>query len=189
MSQKTLIEKIAQDASNTVAEIKSKGATEIEVIQRETERMIAELNKSQNIALEKKKAQMELVAISRAKQTGNISIQSAKRDCINEIFDEVCKELEEQSADEYVTFFKKHAVDTVPKTVEVVKIHAPAKRREETGKILESLGLTGEIVADSDIKAGLVVYAKDGVYDVTLGRLMGERRADLEMLVVSKVMS
>jgi vacuolar-type H+-ATPase subunit E/Vma4 len=189
MSQNSLIEKIKKDAAQAVEEIKSAGSASLESIQREIEAEVNELTKSHTNALEKTKAQMELVAISKAKQAGNIAIQSAKRNMINAIFSEVVADLEGQDSATYVAFFKKYAQEIVPQNVEIAHVHAAAKRVTETEEVLKSLGLVGEVKADSAIKAGFVLHAKDGVYDVTLARLMNERRNELEMVIVNAVMS
>ena len=189
MSQNTLIEKINTDAAKAVEEIKTQGAAQVAAIVSEIEAEVAELVKTYGVSLEKAKNQMELVAVSRAKQSGNIAVQSAKRTQIDAIFSEVTKSLEEQDSDKYVAFFLKYVSEIVPKDAEVEHVHAPAKRKEETEKILAQTGLTGEVKTDAAFKAGLVVRTKDGVYDATLSRLMNERRDELEMVVVNKVMA
>ncbi|MCA9360851.1 hypothetical protein KC730_03090, partial [Candidatus Kaiserbacteria bacterium] len=183
------IEKIKNDAAKTVAEIKSTGATEVESIQREIEAEVAELVKTHASTLEKTKAQMELVAVSKAKQAGNIAVQSAKRAQIDAIFNAVAEDLQSHSPDEYVAFFQKYVTEIVPKDAEVDHVQAPAKREEETNKILKGAGFAGVVKADPVIKAGLVIHTKDGVYDVTLARLMNEKRDELEMIIVNQVMA
>ena len=189
MSQNTLIEKIKNDATKTVADIKAKGTTEVESIQREIETAVAELTKSRTVALEKKKAHLELVAVSKAKQAGNIAVQSAKRAQIDAIFNEIAKDLQEQSSAEYVALFSRYVADIVPKDAVVEKVHAPVTREEETKQILKATGFTGDMETSQAIKAGLVLYTKDGVYDVTLARLMNEQRSELEMVVINQVMA
>jgi len=189
MSGITLIEKIKKDAAITVAEIKSAGATEVESIQREIEAEVAELKKNYLVTLEKTKAHMELVAISKAKQSGNIAVQSTKRAHIDAVFNAVMEDLQDQSSDDYATFFKKFVEEIVPKKLEVVRVDAPAHRIKETEKILKDSGFTCEVKASSAIKAGLVIHSKDGIYDVTLVRLMSEKRPELEMIVVNQAMS
>lgn len=187
MSQNSLIEKIKHDAAQAVEEIKSAGLTSLESIQREIEAEVAELGKIHAAALEKTKSQMELVAISKAKQAGNIAIQSAKRTQIDAILLAVLTDLETQDSVSYVSFFVKHGGEIIPKGVVVNHIHAPVNRVSETEEILKSLGLSGEVKTDPAIKAGFVLHAQDGVYDVTLARLMNERRNDLEMTIVNTV--
>jgi vacuolar-type H+-ATPase subunit E/Vma4 len=189
MSEITLIEKIKNDAAKTVEEIKSTAATEVESIQREVQAEITELDKTYAIALEKAKDQQELVAVSRANQAGNIAIQRAKRNQINAIFSAVVRDIESKSTSEYIDFFIKHAREILPEEVEIDYVQASSERGDETKEILQKLGSSGEIKTDSTIKAGLVIYAKDGVYDITLTRLMNERRNELEMVIVNKVMS
>tara|TARA_B100001989_G_C24446685_1_gene416815 strand:- start:271 stop:840 length:570 start_codon:yes stop_codon:yes gene_type:complete len=187
MSQNTLIEKIKNDAASAVEEIKAANAAEVSDIQSGIEAEVAELTKAHEAALEKKKAQMELVAVSKAKQAGNIALQTAKRKEIDEIFSAVEAELAEQAEADYVKLFAKYVSEIVPKKAEVKHVHAPKSREDETSKILKEAGLSGEVKADGEFKAGLVVKTEDGVYDITLERLMTEKRAELEMVVVNKV--
>lgn len=187
MSQNSLIEKIKNDAAKAVEEIKAQGAADIESIKQATETEVAELKKTHDANLEKKKAHMELVAVSKAKQAGNIAVQTAKREQINSIFSAVSEELAGQEADAYVKFFTKFVKESVPEKAEVTKVLAPKSRIEETEKVLKEAGLTGDVKADNSITAGLVVATKDGVYDVTLERLMNDRRAELEMVIANQV--
>ena len=187
MSQNTLIEKIKQDAANAVAEINSTGAADVLAIEHETATEVASLQKAHKVSVAKKQAQAELVAVSRAKQAGKIAVQQAKRNQIDAIFTAVISELEGQSTDEYVAFFQKYTAEFLPKAVEVKVVNTPEARVAETKQIMTNLNLTGEVKADNTIKAGLVVEATDGVYDVTLGRLMNEKRAELEVKVVNQV--
>ena len=188
MSQNTLIEKIKDEAAKAVSDIASTGATKVENIQRETEAAVTELKNERAALLQKKEAQMELVAIAKAKQAAKIASQQTKRDQVNALFSEVHEELEGQSADSYTAFFLKYAKETLPSGIIAAEVEAPAGRLEETKSILSSLGLTPEVKAKTGLKAGLVVKTKEGVYDLTLDRLMGEKRADLEMKVVTKAM-
>lgn len=187
MSQNSLIEKIKKDAATTVAEIKANTATEVESIQREIEAGVAKLKKEHESALEKEKSHMELVAVSKAKQSGNIALQRAKREQIDAIFSAVANDLQDQPSGEYVAFFQKYADEIMPDKVEVDCIHAPKGKEEETKDLMKALKLDGDVKSDTSIKAGMVVYAKDGVYDITLERLMNEKRAELEMVVVNTV--
>lgn len=189
MSQNTLIEKIKQDAAAKITEIKATETAEVECVQRETDAAIAILTNAHAVALKKKQSQMELVLISQAKQAGNINLQTTKRKHIDSIFDEVKTGLESQSDDEYVAFFQKYVQEIIPKGIVVKVVHIPATRQDATKNIMSNLSLSGEIIPTAGIKAGLIIHAEDGVYDVTLDRLMSEKRAELEMIVVNKVMS
>ncbi len=189
MSEITLIEKIKQDAATAVAEVKTAGAAEVEGVQRETQAAIDALVESESAALKKQQEQMELVAVSRAKQAGKIALQQAKRNQINQLFSELETELTEQSSDDYVAFFAKYAAQMLPKQVEVTVVEAPANRQAETKQVLDKLSIGGEVESCPSLKAGLIVYTKDGVYDATLARMMSEKRAALEMMIVNKVMA
>ena len=187
MSQNSLIEKIKDDAAKAVEEIKTAGSAEVEKIQREIEAEVVELQKSHRANLEKTKKQMELVALSKAKQSGSIAVQSAKRAQIDSIFSSVIDDLQNQDAAAYVAFFSGYVKEIVPAGVEVKSVSAPKARLAETEEIIKTAGLAGTVNAESAIKAGLVIYTSDGVYDVTLARLMNERRNELEMIIVNAV--
>jgi vacuolar-type H+-ATPase subunit E/Vma4 len=189
MSQTTLIEKIKNDAQQEVAEIQAESATAVAAIQSETEAEVANLQAAHEATLEKQKEQLERVTLAKAKQAGNIAVQSAKRSQIDSILDAVKAELVEQTADDYVKFFNGHLSQVVPKNVEVESVSAPTGRTEETNQLLTAAGLTGTVVTDPGIEAGLMIQAKDGVYDVTLARLLADKRPDLEALILQQVMS
>lgn len=189
MSEITLIEKIEQDAATAVAEINAAGESVVKDIQRETQAEIDGLNEVHSVQLKKQKEHLELVAVSRAKQAGNIAVQQIKRDQIEALFIELEEELVNQSPEEYVSFFQKQAETLVDKGVKVVSVQAPENRQSETAKVLAALGLTGEVVVGASIRAGFIVFAEEGVFDVTLDRLIKERRAELEMVIIKKVMA
>lgn len=188
MSHNTLIEKINADVAAEVAKIKEAGQTEIVAVERETEKQLETIRSVHKAALEKKLAQRELVAVSKAKQTSKIALQTAKREEIDGLFTEVASELSGAALPEYVQLFSKYAADIIPPSVDVVSVQAPEERLNETIEILKARGLSGEVTVAPRIAAGFVLYAKDGVYDVTLDRIMSEVRAGLEMEVVKKVM-
>ncbi len=188
MSENTLTTKIIADTEVKVAEIKSATQTKVEAIQRETDSQVAALTEAHKALQKKKLDQMELVAVSRAKQDGHIAVQTAKRKQIDAIFVELKAQLVDKSADEYVTFFTNYAKEVIGGDVAVESVEAPAKREEETQKILSALNLSGEINTNNVISAGLIIRTKDGVYDITLERMLSGRRSELEMEVVQKVM-
>ena len=187
MSDITLIEKIKQDAALEVAEIKAEGDAKVEAVRRETDAAVTARKEAHSAALKKELAQAELVAVSKAKQAAKIALQSAKREEIDNAFVAVTEDIAGASAAEYVAFFAKYAAAIVPKDAAVKRVAAPAARTAETTDILKELGLSGEVVADARIKAGLMITASDGVYDVTLARLINDKRAELEMEIVEKV--
>ena len=188
MSENTLVAKIIADTKAVVDEIKSAGQSEVEAIQRETEEKISAQAESHKVAQQKKHDQMELVAVSRAKQEGHIAVQTAKRKQIDAIFNELQDELINQPTDKYVAFFTKYAKEVVDDGVSAVAVKAPAKRETETKQILSALNLSGEVTTNNDIKAGFILRTEGGVYDVTLERMLSGRRSELEMEVVKQVM-
>ncbi len=189
MSQATLIEKIKADAALEVAAIKAAGAVQVEAIVRETEAALASLRSAHHAVEEKKLAQLELAAVARAKQAGKLAVQAAKRTAIDELFADVEQALIKLSAEEYVATFAKHAAAVIPAGVTVTAVRAPQDRLAETKQILAAQGIVGDISPDDTIKAGFMLHATDGAYDVTLTRLLDERRTALEMEVMTAVMS
>lgn len=187
MSDVTLIEKIKQDAAAEVAAIKAEGDAKVEAVRRETDAAMAARKEAHATALQKQLSQIELVAVSKAKQSAKIALQSAKREEINALFATVAEELATAPTAEYVAFFAAYAKTIVPAGITAVRATAPAARTAETAEILQQLGLTAEVVADTRLTAGLMITAADGVYDVTLTRLMNEKRAELEMEIVKQV--
>lgn len=187
MSQNTLIEKIQQNAQAEVDVIVTAQLAEVARIESETEKSIANLRQAHAEALKKKKAQVELVAISRAKQAGNIALQAAKRSAIDAIFDTAFAELRSLEPASYVAFYTKRCQATVPRDAEVEVVLAPAERQTETQQILAASGLSGAVTVDKTVDAGLIVKTTSGVYDISLNRLFSQQRPDLEMMVVNKV--
>lgn len=189
MSQNALIEKIEADAKEAIDKVKSNQSAAIADIEKDTQAQIAELEVAHQKQLEKKLAHLELVAVSRAKQSANIAIQSAKRTQIDEVFEDVASELVALPSNEYVKFFSARVAEVVPKDCAVTAVNAPEKREQETAEILKQNNLEGKVVADKSVNAGLIIHTKDGVYDVTLNRLFAEHKADMEMDVVAVLSS
>ena len=187
MSENALVAKIKHDTKEVVADIVAAGEAEVAVIKRETEEKRAALRAAHQTSLQKQHAQLELVTVSRAKQAAKIAVQEAKRTEIDALFAAVEAKLIAQPADTYVAYFTKLVADAVPADASISAVHAPAAREAETKQILGDNSLAGEIVADNTITAGVVVHTNDGVYDLTLTRLMGELRPELEMEVVARV--
>jgi len=189
MSENTLVAKIKADTDAQVAEIQATNKVEVAAIEQETADKLSALKEAHEVAVKKQHDQLELVAISRAKQSGKIASQQAKRNQINSIFAEVKADLIAQSSDTYVAYFAKQVVVSVPKDIVVTSVLAPANREAETKQILEQCGITGVVTANAGIKAGLLIKTAEGVYDITLDRLINEQQAELEMEMVAKVMA
>ncbi len=187
MSNNTLVAKIKADAEAKAAELKKAAEAEVSTIQKETEAKLAVMREEHESALMKQNKHLELVVTSRAKQAGKISLQQAKRSQIDAIFAEVVDDLVNQPAESYVAYFTKMVKEIVPTDSQVTKILSPAKRLEESKKIISQSGLNGEVSEDGAIMAGLVIETADGVYDVTLDRLLSEQRSEIEMEIVKEV--
>lgn len=187
MSHNTLLEKIKADVAAEVAQVQEAGRVAVAAIERETEAQLRTMRAAHQAALDKKLAQLELVAISKAKQAGKLAEQTAKREAIDALFAAVETELTTLPAAEYEALFTQYATRIVPRDVVVVKVVAPQGRTTETEAVLKARGLQGAIEESAASKAGFMLYTKDGVYDVTLARIMSDARAELEMRVVAAV--
>lgn len=190
MSHNTLIEKIETDVQAAIADITAKQAAAVSVIERETDAKIAALESAHAVQLEKTLAHTELVAVSRAKQSANIAIQRAKREAIDTVIHEVMHSMTTLEADEYVAFYTaalKAAIGDAD--VDAVRVISAPGRSDETEKILKAVHLKAAVEEDKSVVSGVIVHAQDGVYDVTLGRLFAEKRAEMEMDVTKALTS
>lgn len=189
MSHNTLLEKIQADAAAEVKKIKQVGQAQVQAFMSETETILKSERSAHHDTFTRELAQQELVEISKAKQQARISVQRAKREEIDALFNSVSKLITSKESHEYVTFFTKYATSVVPKQVSVTTVHAPTNRIKETADVLQAVGLSGTVATNDTITAGFIIEATDGVYDVTLERLLTEGRTELEMEIIKKVLS
>lgn len=187
MSESTLIAKIKAEAVASVATIKAENEVALSKLAHDFDARISAMKAEHDLMLKKKLAQMELVALSKAKQEANIKLQQAKRDEVDALFSAVKDRLLMQPAGDYVTFFSTHVKRLVPNDLGNVTIRTAEKRLSEAKEIISILGINGEIRTDYAITAGMIIESEDGVYDVTLDRLMEERRPELEMRVLDSL--
>lgn len=186
MSEHPLIKKIIADSEVQIAQLNADADAELAMIASDAETKISNARSAAAAQLEKEKQQLLLVAKSKAKQTSNIALQTAKRKQIDLVFSEVFKDLTQQSDSDYIAFFTKHALALLPKKVEAIKVEAPENRLSETAKILEAAGVK-TVPVPGKVTAGFIVHTNDGVYDVSFDRLFTEKRAELEMAIVGKI--
>jgi vacuolar-type H+-ATPase subunit E/Vma4 len=185
-----LVQKITADTQSRVDEVHTHAKAEVADIEHETQKQIETLQTEAKLQLKKKTHQQELVGVSKARQAANIARQTAKRNAVDTAFATAFSELSSLSSDEYVAFFTKHVEAVVPKGSEATKVFAPEKRADETKAIMKAaLDATVEVTPTAASKAGLIVETADGVFDITLERLMSEKRSSLEIEVVNEVMS
>jgi vacuolar-type H+-ATPase subunit E/Vma4 len=187
MSATSLTDKILADAETEVASIKDVALQETQRLQQQTEDAVNALRKEHDAKVKKAQAQIELVARSKAKQVGHIALQRAKRRAVDEIFQALETELIGQTSETYVTFFGRYASTVLGAVTDIVRVEAPKNRLTETKQILDNLGLVAEIIPQDSVLAGFILYARDGVYDVTLRRLLEEKKLDLEMEIARQV--
>lgn len=188
MAENALIEKITADAAAEAARIAAAVEEEVAAVDAATERERARLTDRAAAALAKERQHHEVVALSRARQEGNIRLQAAKRAAVDRCFAQVFDELAAQPSERYVAAFSALAKDALPEGVAVTNVLAPAARLEDTRAIMSSLSVSAPIETTDRSVAGLMVYTDDGVYDLTLERLFAEARPRLEPTVIAQIL-
>lgn len=181
----SLIQKITTDADAQVATIVADADTAVAEVQAETERVIQELQSDAKAQLQKKKDHLALVATAKAEQAAKIALQAAKRESIDALFSKVEAELLAESGAAYVARYTNRAQAVLPAGVEILSVLAPAGKATETKEILTALGSTVDPTESASVRAGLIITAKDGVYDVSFDRMLSEARPGLEMELVN----
>ena len=189
MSESTLVDKIKLEATIEVEALEKAAQAEIDQLLLEKERQLTAMREVHETMKEKTLSQLKLVAISKAKQAGKIALQRAKRTQMDDLFATVKKDLQQLSSPDYVAFFARHLAMEVSSGTTIEVVQAPATRLEETKQILAKQGLVGNIIAKEHLRAGLMIYATDGVYDVTLDRILGEKQANIEIVVMKALQS
>lgn len=184
-----LVEKINAEIEAKIKEIEAETESKLAKIKAEGESRMADLALSSQDRVKKQKDQLERVTTSKVRQDGHIAVQTTKRDALDSFFAEAFTSLVEEGKDEYVNRFTALGKETLPKELKVVSVECPAQREEETEDILKELGLDSKVESNPTIKAGLIIVAEDGVFDLTLDRLFKERRPMLEMNVMEKINS
>lgn len=184
-----LVEKINVETEAKIKAIEAETDKKIEEIKTESEKQIADLVLLSQERVKKQKDQIERVATSRARQSGNIAVQTAKREVLDSLFDEMFSSLVKEPKDEYVKRYVTIGKETLPEVLKIVSVECPSGREGETNEILKELNFDSKIVINPSIKAGLIVIAEDGVFDLTLDRLFMERRPVLEMKVMETLKS
>ena len=187
MAVNALTEKIAADAATRVAEISARADAEVAAIEAARERELTALREAAAKHREREHAQRERVALSRARQAGNLRVQEAKRVGLDDLFATVFAELRDQPSERYVAAFQNLAAAALPEQVSVTSVRAPGARAAETAAILSALAIDAPVVADDRISAGLMIEATDGVYDCTLDRHFAQARPELEAVVAKQV--
>jgi|GEM_PF-582964 len=189
-SENVLVQKITATTQSRIDAIHAQAKAEVADIERETQAHLEAMRAQASVVLRKKQAQQELVGVSKARQAANIRLQSAKRTAIDAAFASAFTELTEMSSDEYVSFFTKHVSEVVAKDSDISHVHSPKNRVDETTAVIKSaLGSSAEVIPTDNVHAGLIIETANGVFDVTLARLMSEKRPALEIVVVNEVMA
>ncbi len=180
----SLTTKITNDADAQIATIVAAVAVSVAAVETETKRVITDLQRDAEVQLTKKKAHQELVATAKANQSAKIALAAAKRTAIDGLFEQVATTVLAESGAEYVARYTKRVQAVLPAGVEVFSVQSPADKADETKDILTALGIQAEVIPSPAVRAGLIVVARDGVYDASFDRTLSEVRPNLEMELI-----
>ncbi len=190
MSQSILIKKIKAEAEAEVEKIKAETEAKIKSLKDEVESEIKVLRQQSEIELKQEIKHRHLVALSKARQDGNLKKHKSKRQAIDNVVEEVISEVKKWSSDKYVKWFTDRAKTSLSdliadKTINLTKVLTSINRKEEANSILKNIGLQVDfpIEESKEIIAGLLIMTNDGVYDLTFDSLLNQKRTDLEMAI------
>lgn len=182
----SLLNKINEDVQAEIDQIEAAAQAKVTDYQAETKRLLELAAAAHHEALQKEIAHQETVAVSKARQAGNIATQSAKRAGIDAVFTAAMKDVVEADAAAYVSFFTKVAKEVVPKNAKGTA-YAPKDRLDETKQILAAIGADATVEARNTVIGGLILDTEDGVYDASVERIFMELRPTLEVELLSRV--
>ncbi len=185
MSPQSVTDKIIQEAEIRVREIREQAELGIKELQSKHDATVARLREQTDADIEKRKQQIELVAAAKARQQAELTVQAAERNALNTVFDTVISSVAQSTSSDYISFFVAHAKALMPEHVVVDRVDCPAQRLHETNEVLTALGFSASLSDNNRMKAGLILYTNDGVYDITLERIVDNVRTALEMQIMS----
>lgn len=187
MSDNSLLQKINLDTEVSVRTVQEECSATLAAIQRETDTALSQMRTQSALEIEKEKAHLHMVSMSQAKQKAHISLQRARREEVNAIFAEATRRVVELSDEDYVDFFFEKVHTVLPKGARVERVDAPVGRGKATQTLLKKCHLDGDVTEVATLTAGLIVTCDDGVYDITLARILGDRQVDIEMLIARQI--
>ena len=187
MSLQAIVEKIKTDALAEAEAIKAKAESKVNEIRKETDKQSADLMKSFEVALEKKKTQREAIVRSLEKQRSGMSLQESKRKLLDSLYEQAFAEVLALPAEEYVKLLSDKYSTLVPKDIKVASILAPEARLKETAEVAKTLGLTAEITPSSKIKGGCILTGENFEYNLSLEHLFNEDRTVSEMEIANQL--
>ncbi len=180
MSLQGIIEKIQAETETEVSVIVTEADKKRADIEAEALRRKKEIEDLYQTKLEKEQSHRRSVNDSLLKQQISVSLQSVKRELLDEVYQAAFTELVSLSSTEYVDLLtQKYKAMNLP-TMTVTTIVAPQSRLSETEEISKSFGWTGEVQVDEAVKAGCILKGENFEYDLSLARLFKESQNNTE---------
>lgn len=181
MALQDITTKILDDAKKRATQIARTAKDDVKRITQDGERA----NKAHERQSDQETAQIiesrERTALSRARRGAHQIISAQKRTLIDHVLADASAQI--IGADD-VTYeaFLSQALDAVDKDVrgKITEIHAPQKRLDVSQRICAKMGISGVVVADDAVDAGVILVSKDADYDVTLHRRITDMSQDIE---------
>ena len=186
MAVKDITTKILADARKRVEEIESEAEKSIATIKENAQKKTAV--HLTEIAEEEKNdhASVERAAVSRMKREARGRVGDAKRHAVERVITAISVQAAKSSDADYSTLLQELA-QQVGDAKDITSISVPAGRVEVTKAFLAEHQITGDITEDETLHAGMILSSDTANYDMTLTRLIADKRKEIEPLIVEKL--
>ena len=180
MSLQGIIEKIQVEAKAEADTINSEALKKQAEITSATASQKADIESAFKSTLEKQQTHRRSVVESLEKQRASLALQSAKREVLDEVYEQALVKLLEVPEADYVNLLVNRYKTLVPADTKITTIVAPEKRQKETEEIAKQLNWSAPITTDTKLKGGCVLVGADFEYDLSLEKLFTENRSNSE---------
>ena len=190
MSVENIIKKIHSDNELRIANILEDTKRQIESIEEKSKRELADLESQYKNQTDAAVSKLQLVISSKAKQTGQLLVQQAKRDAVNSVKDLFRERILTLPAKEYQDYFKKRC-EVVLKDIslnDINTIKAPKTREEETKMVLSELGYSGQ-VEYTNIGSGFILITADADLVISFESWLHDNVIAIEAIIAQHLFS
>lgn len=187
MALTDITDKIIAEARENANAIEEETRQEVERIQEETERRKQELKAASDQQLEREKQHRREQARARANQEKKRTIEQAKREHIERVYDDARDRLTQLETSEYTQL-----VTTLARELPVLEngtAWVPAERSQETLQALTDAGVNLATTTTDRIQGGFIVETQKAEYDYSFESLIHEARQSAELDVASELFS
>ncbi len=182
--------KIAAEAKVRAAEVARATAAEVAQIAEQSAQKLTAAKRAKISELDATIASAQKVALSRARRDARSVIDSAQRTMIDDVFGEALAQIAGSDDVKYKQWIG-GLLETLSDTERagIAQVFAPTARVEITKEVCAAQGVDAEIVADDEVVAGMRLESETVAYDMTVERLLGDARSELEPVVAGKLFS